>query len=317
MFKVSIYGVVLWIVVMGVTSCVTGKKRIVQQPANTQPASQVAAQPVFRSESEGSYNYGDRSSATLTLKAWRALEDRDLNAVVAYTNKCIQLYAGQAARMQKSLSSYPTGKKNTFSYWALNDVATCLYIQGEALRRVKRMYDAQVDFERITKEFSFGQCYDPRSDTFWKLTDGAHDSMYMINNNLDLYYGDMTSSFIVNQMWQALNAKNVPAVIAYDMTLERLYRQAALNMEKSLKDYPTGDKNVFKYWALNDVGTGMFILGEAHQLDEKYAEARNAYNKVNTDYHFAQCWDPQGWFWKPAEAALDKITEIQAVKRPE
>ena len=264
---------------------------------------------------QGVYNYGDYRSETLTIKAWQALQDRDLNAVLAYTNKCISLYGTEATKMQKSLSDYPVGDQNIFSYWALNDVATCLYIKGEALRRVKKMDDAKESFNRIINEFSYAQTYDTGKKTFWKPIDGAHDSIFMIDNDLDLYYGDMTSNFLVQQMWQALHDKNLNAVIGYDMKLEHLYRDEALDMNKSLKDYPAGNNDdIFKYWALNDVGTGAFIVGEAYRMSNKNDDAIKAYNKVASDYLYAECWDPQGWFWRPAEVAQQKIVEIQAEK---
>jgi len=41
--------------------------------------------------------------------------------------------------------------------------------------------------------------------------------------------------------------------------------------------------------------------------------AKKTYNNLVKDYYYAQCWDPKGWFWKPAEAAqqaLDELGEI-------
>ncbi len=292
----------------------------VQEPAapavQNAPAVVPTKEPVWMvTNTKVVYNYGDYRSETLTIKAWKALEDRDLNAVLAYTNKCIELYSKEAGKMQKTLSDYPTGDKKIFSYWALNDVATCLYIKGEALRRTKRMDEAKTAFERIVNEFYYAQCYDVNKKTFWKPVDGAHDSIYMIDNNLDLYYGDMTSNFLVQQMWQALHDNNLNAVIGYDMKLEHLYTNEAKDMEASLKDYPTGSNDeIFKYWALNDVATGVFILGEAYRMNNKYDEAIKAYNKVINDYLYAQCWDPQGWFWKPAEVAQQKIEEAKAAQ---
>ncbi len=293
------------------------------EPVQTIPAPVVAPEvtsvPAPESIPEpatlGVYNYGDYRSETLTIKAWKALEDRDLNAVLAYTNKCITLYSAEAIKMQKTLSEYPRGDEKIFSYWALNDVATCLYIKGEALRRVKRMDEAKESFNIIINELSYAQTYEPKNKTFWKPADGARDSIFMIDNNLDLYYGDMTSNFLVQQMWQALHDKNTAAVIGYDLKLEHLYTDEARDMEKSLQDYPTGSNaEIFKYWALNDVATGVFILGEAYRLEHKYDDAIKAYNRVVNNYHFAQCWDPQGWFWRPAEAAQQKIAEAQAEK---
>ena len=74
--------------------------------------------------------------------------------------------------------------------------------------------------------------------------------------------------------------------------------------KKALKTIPGGNKdNIFQYWALNDVGTALFILGEAYRNAGQYEEAAQAYKKLINEYFYAQCWDPKGWFWKPAEAA--------------
>src|SRR3989338_7573082 len=93
---------------------------------------------VLRPAIAAAYNFGDYRSVTLATKAWEALEQGDIEAVLAYTNKCIELYGEQARKMQDELDDYPTGdNQKIFSYWALNDVATCLFIQAEAYRKAK------------------------------------------------------------------------------------------------------------------------------------------------------------------------------------
>src|SRR3989338_4758553 len=84
------------------------------------------------------YDFGDYRSVTLTTRAWDALAKGDIEAVLAFTNKCIELYGEQAKKMQASLTGYVTGSnQDIFNYWALNDVATCLFIQGETYRKAK------------------------------------------------------------------------------------------------------------------------------------------------------------------------------------
>ncbi len=79
------------------------------------------------------YNFGDYRSATLAGKAWQALSANDLDAVLAYTNKCVELYANNAKKMQDSLSDYPAGtNEEIFAYWALNDLATSLFMYPSA-----------------------------------------------------------------------------------------------------------------------------------------------------------------------------------------
>jgi tetratricopeptide (TPR) repeat protein len=263
-----------------------------------------------------SYNFGDHKSSTLATKAWGALKDKNVDAVVVYTNKCIELYGAKAAEMQAGLKEAPTGDDQTiFSFWALNDVATCLYIQGEAYYQAKQKDKAKAIFERIVKEFSFGQAYDPATKSFWKPADGAADKLNMIEKNLDMDFGNMSSASIVNKMWESLNAKNLDLVIAYNAKLVKLYSETAKKMQAGMTEYAweSPDK-IHSFWALNDVGTGTFILGEAYRIAGKNTEAIAAFKQVVSDYLYAQCWDTNGWFWKPAEAAQQKLVELESVK---
>jgi tetratricopeptide (TPR) repeat protein len=119
-----------------------------------------------------------------------------------------------------------------------------------------------------------------------------------------------SSTSLVTKAWEALKEKDVSAVMFYTNKCIKLYARQARNMQEGLKDYPTGDKqNIFQYWALNDVGTALFILGEAHRNAGQYEEAAQAYKKLINEYSYAQCWDTKGWFWKPAEAAEKKLVE--------
>ncbi len=42
-------------------------------------------------------------------------------------------------------------------------------------------------------------------------------------------------------------------------------------------------------------------------------EAKAVLKKLVDSYYYAQCWDPQGWFWKPAEAAQELLDELGEV----
>ncbi len=257
-------------------------------------------------------NFGDYKSVTLATKAWQALAEKNLDGVLIYTNKCLELYAGEAVKMQAALTEPITGDpQKIFSQWALNDVATCLYIQGEAYRQAKQLDKAKAAFERVVNEFAFGQAYDPNSKTFWKPADGAKDKLEMMAKGLDLDFGNMTSATLVSRMWASLAKPNLEEVIAYNDKMQALYGETARKMQTTMKEYAwESPEKIHSFWALNDAGTGMFILGEAYRIAGKKDEAKAAYEKVLSDYLYAQCWDTNGWFWKPAEAAQQKLIEI-------
>lgn len=257
------------------------------------------------------YNFGDYRSETLAIKAWKALEENNLEAVLAYTNKNIELYSEQAKKMQASLTDYPQGdNQEIFSHWALNDIATSLFIQGEAYRKAGMLKEAKVAYQRIIDNFSYGQCWDPRG-WFWKPAEAAHEKIAMIESGSDFDFGDYSSEFLTKQAWGALDKNDYKAVEAYTQKVVELYADKAKEMQGALTEYAWESKEkIFSYWALNDVGTSLFILGESYFRSGEIKKAQTTFKKLVDEFFYAQCWDPKGWFWKPADAAQQKLEEL-------
>ncbi|MBN1869672.1 MAG: tetratricopeptide repeat protein [Candidatus Omnitrophica bacterium] len=260
------------------------------------------------------YNYGDFRSETLVSKAWGALAEGDLEAVLAYTNKCVELYAEQAQKMQSSLSDYPEGDKDEiFSYWALNDIATSLFIQGEAYRKAQQKQEALEAYKKVASDYSYGQAWDTNG-WFWKPVEAAKEKIAMIESGSDLDFGNYSSSFLTSQAWKALQADDVNSVIVYTDKVLELYGKEAKTMQESMTEYAWESKgDIFSKWALNDVGTSLFIKGEALRKAGESKKAQEAYKTLVDQYFYAQCWDPNGWFWKPAEAAQQALDDLGVI----
>lgn len=129
-------------------------------------------------------------------------------------------------------------------------------------------------------------------------------------SNSDADFGDFKSSTLTGKAWKALGSKDYNAVAAYTGKCIDMYKSQALDMQKSLKE-PASKEDANNYWALNDVGTCYFIAGKA--LDDKGDKkgAIAAYKFLVDNLSFAQCWDPNGWFWKPADGARKRLAELQ------
>lgn len=65
-------------------------------------------------------------------------------------------------------------------------------------------------------------------------------------------------------------------------------------------------ERVNRYWALNDAGTCTYIMATVYERRRMYPEAAQAFRSLAQDYRFAQCWDPKGWYWHPADGAAAK-----------
>lgn len=258
------------------------------------------------------YNFGDYTSAGMVTKAWGALGQGDIEAVLAYTNKTLELYSEEAKKMQASLTDYKSGDKDLiFAMWALNDVATALYIQGEAYSKANMIEEAKEAFNKLVTEYTYGQTWDPKG-WFWKPAKAAQEKLRMLETGEEYDFGDSNSSFLLGQAWKSLGQDDSKGVVVYVDKILDIYSDEAKKMQVSLTEYPwESNEKIFEYWALNDVGTALFVKGEALRKAGDKEGAKEAYELLVNDYFFAQCWDTKGWFWKPAEAAQQALDELE------
>lgn len=126
-----------------------------------------------------------------------------------------------------------------------------------------------------------------------------------------LDFGDSSSQTITAKAWDAYNAKDHVAAQAYAKKCIELYKAQAITMQKALTAPANVKEEVFKSWALNDVGSCHFILGQSLEAQGKPKEAVIPLKFLVENLSFAQCWDSKGWFWKPADAAREKVKVLE------
>lgn len=264
----------------------------------------VAKEKLHQLETGEFLDFGDYSSMTLMVLAWKALDEGDYEAVLAYTNKCIELYAEEAAKMQSGLTELPTGPdEKIHAFWALNDVATAHFIQGEAYFKSDQLDLAKEAYQKVLDKYPYAQCWDPRG-WFWKVAAGSTEKIKMIDTGLFMNFWDYSSKDLVGKAWQALDAGDLPRALGYATKCIEMYSDDAKSMQTELDDYPKGsEEEIHAYWALNDVATAHYIKGRVLSRQDKPDEARAEFQTIIDQYSFAQCWDPRGWWWKPMTEA--------------
>lgn len=285
--------------VPAIVSAETGSAVGIQAGATQSSASVTAAAPIKE------YDYGDYTSVTLTSKAWEAFQRGDYAAVDAFTHKCIDLFEGQAIEQSESLTDFSPREK-VLNYWALNDVATSYFIRGQSLLAQGKVAEGKEALNTVIEQYPYAQAWDTKG-WFWKVAEGASDKLSTIGTPYD--YGDYTSSTLTTKAWQGLGKKDYKGVELYVNKSIQLYEEEALEQQGQLDDFASKEE-AFDFWALNDVATGYFILGEALMAQERYKEAKAAFERVVNDFSYAQCWDPKGWFWKVAVGSRDRLNKI-------
>jgi len=257
---------------------------------------------------ETKYDFGNYTSVTLTTNAWEALAKRDYTGVAVFAKKCIELYGQKASEQQASLKNFAPSKK-AFDYWALNDVGTCYFILGKSYKKQGKPEKAKEAYKKVMSDYSFSQCWDNSSKSHWRVAKAAEDQINLLDSPYD--FGDYTSEFLTTKAWNGLSVKDFKAVEVFTKKCIDLYEDEAIKMQNSLSAFANKDK-AFNFWALNDVGTCYFILGESLARQDKYQEAIEVYQVVVENFSYAQCWDTKGWFWKPAVVSRGRINKIRA-----
>lgn len=134
----------------------------------------------------------------------------------------------------------------------------------------------------------------------------------LVNSAMAQNFGDHSSSTLTTKAWEELGKGNHDMAITYADKCIELYMADAQKMQTAMKDFAPSDdqEKTSSYWALNDVGTSLFIKGQALIKKDKKKEAVAVFKTLTEKVKFAQCWDDNGWFWKPAEAAKKMIIEM-------
>jgi len=122
-------------------------------------------------------------------------------------------------------------------------------------------------------------------------------------------FGDFKSWTLTSKAWQALERQQYEEGLTFIAKTKELYEAEAVRQQAGLSDFLPADK-AQEAWALNDVGTCYFIEAQIRERQRDAAAAAAAYKKLASSYRFAQCWDPKGWFWRPAEAAAEKVKQM-------
>jgi hypothetical protein len=121
--------------------------------------------------------------------------------------------------------------------------------------------------------------------------------------------------------WEAFNKGNFEEAISSAQKCITEFKGGADREQKKLESAKeplprTGSvseeikKVILARGLLNDVATSYYIKGRSAESLGRMAEAKQSYKEA-TKYTYARCWDPQGWFWSPSEAAQDRLSILK------
>jgi len=254
-----------------------------------------------------------------TTAAWEAFKKEDYKEATRQADICIDEFFGAANRRQKELDEtkdrIPNGRVNEkqkeaiFKNGTLNDVGTCHYIKARAAAKLGKKEDVAAALAAAA-QYPAARAWDTKG-WFWSPAEAAE----RFRTNPEL--ADKSPHEVYTaEAWAAFNKGAHEKAMAHATKCVEEFHEAALEMEKDLAKRgvrtPTGavdeatKKSTFENGLLNDVASCLFIKGKAAEAKGDKKTAVAAYTQALKLTH-GRCWDPQGWFWSPAEGASDRL----------
>jgi len=222
-------------------------------------------------------------SHRITCNAWKAFDDKEYELVYKYTNDCFKDFSLLAEKQQALLDAFPA-KENINNYWALNNVATCLFIKGRSLREQGKNKEALEIFRNIIFNYPHAQCWDPIG-WYWKVVEGARDQI--LGLRMDIDFENCTSLILRKKALNAFFQGEYVKAYIYTSKCISLYSKEADKMQKSLTAFAPKEK-AYEYYALNDVAMCHLIQGKILLKKNKPKRAGKIFKKIIDRFPFAQ-----------------------------
>ena len=118
-----------------------------------------------------------------------------------------------------------------------------------------------------------------------------------------------TSEALMTEAWKYYNAIDMSKATQFLSETIKRYGATAVQQQASLSGFAAAGSES-KSWALNDVATAEYLLGEIAMKAGNNSLAKTHFQTVINTYGFAQCWDTKGWYWHVVDAAKKDLASI-------
>lgn len=111
----------------------------------------------------------------VTSKAWDALAAEDWDGVERLANRATRTWGANAKKTNDGLSKFPSADEAKV-FANLNELATVMFLKGEALRKKGDTDGALAAYYTLLADYNFGQCWDQKG-WWWQPAAAARDQI--------------------------------------------------------------------------------------------------------------------------------------------
>lgn len=294
-------------------------------------------------------SYKENSSEDLVKKAWEASFHGDMDKLNGLVSKCVELYGAEANLQQQQLSAFPERGQEP-NYQSLNDVATCLFVQAEAVMNSGKTEEAIKLFTDLKEKYKWAQSWDPRG-WYWSIAEKSQDSIDVLTGKAEeqtqqklvkteptkitlfapgteqivdyTKYGKFLNAGTPEYKYSITDVQGLSQAVG-----EGIYpNTSTIYNDPRYKELKTAGKLNGSHWdyvntydleaafykwvtAPEPWGVRLFYLGTIFEKAGMYHEALKSYHALIIHFPKTVAWTYWQTPWYPAQAAVAKIHHI-------
>ncbi len=244
-----------------------------------------------------------QGSSDYVNKAWAHLGKREFEQVYELTGQCIEKFTAAAQVQIQGLGAFPTkGEESNFQ--AMNDVATCYFIRGEALIREGKFPEAKATFSEVIAKYPYAQSFDPRG-WYWSIKEKSEITLKKLETG------------------RVEEEEEEEEAVISEIELYDEGREFPVNYARYGKFQNIGEEN-YKYVIINPVelakatGEGIYPNSTSVKFDPGFAKAKKSLFKID-HWKIANSRDLSTAFYKwhiaPESEAMKQFLRAELLER--
>ncbi len=290
-----------------------------------------------------------RTSSEILGLAWKASHEADLKTLEDLVKEMMSNYEAKAKEEASGLTNFPS-RELTDNFKTMNDVAACLFVQGEALMHQGKNDESKKVFNDAITQYPWAQGFDPSRGSYWSVKEKSQASINVMSGiqpkepvalkqapvtkptlafpgtekvvNYEKY-GQFLNVETKTYHYQVNDRKGLAAAVGEGVypNIAAIYKDP--EYRKALKEgrlegnhwdfvNTTDLQAAFYKWATapESWGIRLFYMGIILEKAKMYGEAVKCYYAIIIHYPETLAWTYWHTPWYPSQAAVAKIQHI-------
>ncbi len=233
----------------------------------------------------------DLSPANLLKAGMGSFTRKEYAKALKLVNKVLELFSNQASQEQQKIWQLDPDQIRKRKHDVVDEVGTAYYLAAKVLDKMERSSEAEKLLLEVLRKFPSARIQDKtgRELALASIINPQYPSLFFTMESF-------SSQELLAATWDSFNQGKNEVALLYTQKILELYEEEAQRQQQMISAgrtlLPT------QKWALDAVGSALYIQSKIFLSTGKVSEMRRSLNKITNNYAGAQILGKDGRFWK-------------------